>query len=227
MPLSNPSGRLALTIRELIARRGMTQKALAKRISMSESSLSLILNGRARPRQITVTRLMQHLCVNSQEEQMLIAAYDQAEAADLPIRPVTPDRPIGDDELDRVRRYMEVKTMSVAFEQDVEKILRDAGFTFHHPYRQDPFICDFYLPGPPRIALDCKFNVNRDWDRIVATVKLMYEHLPVDEVLVVVPYENEISLAAVADISDHGGSIIKVSDLKSEIAARFGRRPRG
>ena len=225
MPLTNFSGRLALAIRELIERRGMTQKALAKRIGMSESSLSLIFNGRARPRQITVTRLMQHLCTNVQEEQMLIAAYDQAEAAELPIRPAAPERPIGED--DRVRRYMEVKSMSVAFQQDVEKILRQGGFAFQHPYRQDPFICDFYLPGPPRIALDCKFNVNRDWDRSVASVKLMYEHLPVDEVLVVVPYENEISLAAVADISDQGGVIIKVSDLKSEIAARLERGARG
>ena len=227
MPLSNPSGRLALTIRELIERRGMTQKALAKRIGISESSISVILNGRARPRQITITRLMQHLCTTPQEEQMLIAAYDLSEAADLPLRPTSPERPIGEDELDRVRRYMEVKAMSVAFAEDVEKILRDAGCTFEHPYRQDPFICDFYLPGPPRIALDCKFNVNRDWDRTVATVKLMFENLPVDQVLIVVPYENEISLAAVSDIAGHGGVIVKVSDLKAEIAARLEGRPRG
>lgn len=77
MPLSNPSGRLALVIRELIDRRGMKQKALAKQIGMAESSLSQILNARARPRQITITRMMQVLCTSPDEEQMLIAAYDQ------------------------------------------------------------------------------------------------------------------------------------------------------
>lgn len=217
MPLSNPSGRLALVIRELIDRRGMKQKALAKQIGMAESSLSQILNARARPRQISITRMMQVLCTSPDEEQMLIAAYDQAEAANLPLRPGNPERPIGEDEIERVRRYMEVKSMSVAFEQDVEKILAELAFSFEHPYRHDPFICDFYIPGPPRIALDCKFNVNRDWDRTVAATKIFFDHLPVDDVLIVIPYENEVSRASMSDLEEHGGSVVVVSELSKTI----------
>ncbi len=217
MPLSNPSGKLALVIRELIERRGLKQKALAKQIGMAESSLSQILNAWARPRQITVTRMMQVLCVSPDEEQMLIAAYDHAEVANLPLRPNDPERPIGEDELERVKRYMEVKSMSVAFEQDIAKILIELGFPFEHPYRLDPFICDFYIPGPPRIALDCKFNVNRDWDRTVAATKIFYDHLPIDDVLVVIPYENEISRASLSDLEEQGGTVIIVSELANTV----------
>lgn len=107
--------------------------------------------------------------------------------------------------------------MSVAFEQDVEKILAELAFSFEHPYRHDPFICDFYIPGPPRIALDCKFNVNRDWDRTVAATKIFFDHLPVDDVLIVIPYENEVSRASMSDLEEHGGSVVVVSELSKTI----------
>lgn len=219
LPLSNPSGRLALVLRDLIGRRGLRQKDLAKRIGLAESSLSQILNARARPRQITVTRMMQALCISPEEEQLLVAAYDQAEAEDLPLRPDSSERPIGEQERERVRRYLEVKSMSVAFEQDVEKVLADLGLAFEHPYRQDPFICDFYLPGPPRIALDCKFNVNRDWDRTVAAAQLFLEHLPIDKVIIVIPYENSVSLGSVRDLKEHGGVMVTVAELAATLRA--------
>ncbi len=219
MPLINPSGRLALIIRDLIDRRGMNQKTLAKQIGMAESSLSQILNARARPRQITITRMMQALCTTPIEEQMLIAAYDLADVPDLPLRTGSTERTIREDELERVMRYMEVKSMSVSFEQDVKKILSELGFPFKHQYCENPFICDFYIFGPPRIALDCKFNVNRDWERTIATTKLIFDNLPVDEVLIVIPYENEVSKTSKGELEEHGGVVVVVSALANTVRA--------
>jgi transcriptional regulator with XRE-family HTH domain len=213
---------LALVLRDVIERRGVKQKALAKQIGISESSFSLILNARARPRQITITRLMQQLNCTPEEQQAIVAAYDHAEDVELPLKPTSPERPIPEDEMDRVRRYMEVKSMSVAFEQDVEKVLRDAGVAYEHPYRRDPYICDFYLPGPPSTAIDCKFNVNRDWDRTVATVRLLKENLGVEEVWILVPYTNEMSQSALRGFPEVKTTlVISIPDLPRKISAQF------
>lgn len=215
LPLSSPSGRLALVLRDVIERRGIKQKALAKQIGISESSFSLILNAKARPRQIIVTRLMQQLNCSADEQQAIIAAYDHSEDADLSLKPSSPERPIPADEMDRVRRYMEVKSMSVAFEQAVEKVLKDAGVAYEHPYRRDPYICDFYLPGPLGIAIECKFNVNRDWDRTVATVRLLKEQMGCDRVLIAIPFENELAQSARIEIKKVGGVVTTLEHLTS------------
>jgi transcriptional regulator with XRE-family HTH domain len=213
LPLSSPSGRLALVLRDVIERRGIKQKALAKQIGISESSFSLILNARARPRQITITRLMQQLNCSPGEQQAIVAAYDHAEDVELPLKPTLPERPISEDEMDRVRRYMEVKSMSVAFEQAVEKVLKDTGVIYEHPYRREPYICDFYVPGPPSIAIECKFNVNRDWDRTVATVRLLKEQMGCNRVLITIPFENDLAQSHRTDIESFGGRIVDAVEL--------------
>lgn len=221
LPLSSPSGRLALVLRDVIERRGIKQKALAKQIGISESSFSLILNAKARPRQITITRLMQHLNCSADEQQAIITAYDHSEDADLTLKPSSSERPIPEDEMDRVRRYMEVKSMSVAFEQAVEKVLQDAGVTYEHPYRRDPYICDFYLPGPPRIAIDCKFNVNRDWDRTVATVRVLKEQMGCDRVIIAVPYLNDQAATAKSQLEDQNSYLWDINQLSEKITSSF------
>lgn len=221
LPLASPSGRLALVLRDVIERRGIKQKALAKQIGISESSFSLILNAKARPRQIIVTRLMQQLNCTPEEQQAIIAAYDHSEDADLTLKPSSPERPIPEDEMDRVRRYMEVKSMSVAFEQAVEKVLKDAGVTYEHPYRRDPYICDFYLPGPPSIAIECKFNVNRDWDRTVATVRLLKEQMGCDMVFVVIPYGNQDSDEKAAELDEYNARVLSIESLSASVQKLF------
>lgn len=209
--------RLAVVLRDLIDQRGLRQKVIAQRIGITESSLSHILNGRARPRQITLTRLMQQISVTPDEEQRIVAAYDHAEFRGLPERSAIPERPMPEDELERVRRYMEVKTLSVAFEEEVAKRLRNGDLAFQRSYSRDSYICDFFLAGPPSIAIDCKFNINRDWDRAVATVKLLAKHLPADRVLIVVPGENSASRAAGSEMAACNGTITTAVDLVATV----------
>jgi transcriptional regulator with XRE-family HTH domain len=185
--LSGPPQRLALELKELIAARGLKQKALAGQVGLTESSLSLILNAKARPRQLTLTRLLNRLNCTPEEQQRVLAAYDHAENSDLPLRPGLREEPVPDDEMERVRRYLEVKAKSVVFEKEVEIVLTDAGIHFEHPHSRNSIICDFYIPGAPGIVVECKYNINRDLDRTVATAKLLREEMGCDEVVVVVP----------------------------------------
>ena len=65
-----------------------------------------------------------------------------------------------------ITRYLEVKSMSVAFENDVEFVLKEAKLNYEKHFRVDPFICDFILTlDRRRFAIDCKYNVNRDCNR--------------------------------------------------------------
>lgn len=206
----------------MVDRRGLRQKALAAKIGITEASLSNILNGKARPRQLTLTRLIEQLEATSEELQHLLAAYDHAEMAELPERPASPEQPIPQDEMERVTRYMEMKSMSVTFQEDVEKELDRTGLYFERSHRQENIICDFLLAGPPRIAVDCKYNLNRDWDRTVTAVKLLKEHLNLEVVLIVVPYENDTTFAEADRITEQGGKIVSVADL--EVALKLSYR---
>jgi plasmid maintenance system antidote protein VapI len=201
-------------LRKIVDDRGLRQKVLAAKIGITEASLSNILNGKARPRQLTLTRLIDQLQTTPEEFQRIQAAYDHAEMAELPERPASPEQPIPQDEMERVKRYMEIKSMSVTFQDDVEKELFRTGLFFERAHRHENIICDFLLPGPPRIAVDCKYNLNRDWDRTVTSVKLLKDHLNLEVVFIVVPYENDTTFAEADRITEQGGKIVSVADLE-------------
>ncbi len=223
-PQNGSKGRLAILLRRVVDQRGMRQKAVAERIGITESSLSHILNGRSRPRQVTLTRFMQQLSVTSEEEQRIVAAYDHAEFRGLPESPAAPERPMPADELDRVRRYMEVKSLSVAFEDKVETILRNCGFVFERSYRKHPYICDYLIPGPPRVAVECKYNIDRDWDRTVVTVGLLKSELKVECVIVVIPELNALARDSIDAIRLAGGMVCLPSQLRSSAKGLLERR---
>lgn len=201
-------------LRKIVDDRGLRQKVLASKIGITEASLSNILNGKARPRQLTLTRLIDQLQTTPEELQRILAAYNHAENAQLPERPASPEQPIPQDEVERVKRYMEMKSMSVTFQDDVERELFRTGLFFERAHRHENIICDFLLTGPPRIAVDCKYNLNRDWDRTVTAVKLLKEHLNLEVVLIVVPYENDTTFAEADRITEQGGNIVSVADLE-------------
>lgn len=202
-------------IRLLMQRRELTGNQLAADIGISATSVSKIVTGQSKPRQITLTRLIQRLCTNAEEEQMVIRAFTGLLDA-VPDEPEKPERPLPNDEIERVTRYLELKSMSVAFKKDVEAVLRESNLEYQTDFRVDPFICDFmvHLRGR-KIALDCKYNVNRDWDRTYATVKLLRENLPCDQVIVAIPYENELARKARDEIGRAGGKVVPLESLTS------------
>lgn len=215
---------LGTVIRRLIDDRGKNQKIVAKEAAISEVALSNILTGKSRPRQVNLSRLMAILCKSPEDEQVILSAYDRAEGK-LPESPSQAERPVPGDEIERVTRYLEVKSMSVAFANDVESTLIEAGIDYQKEYRNDPFICDFMLViRGLRVAIDCKYNVNRDWDRTYATAKLLRENLPCDEVVIVIPYENELARNARDDLGEAGGQLVSLENLRNFLTTQI-RKP--
>lgn len=200
-------------IRLLMERRQIAGNKLASDIGISPTSVSKIVTGQSKPRQITLTRLIKRLCTNAEEEQMVIRAFTGL-LDTTPDEPVSPERPLPSDEIERVTRYLEVKSMSVAFENDVEAVIKASHLRYEKDFRVDPFICDFMVSvGNRRLAVDCKYNVNRDWDRTYATVKLLLKNLPCNQVVIVIPYENGLARKARTEIEGSRGRVIALADL--------------
>lgn len=196
-------------------RRKLTGARLAADIGLSATSISKIVTGQSRPRQVTFSRLIKRLCSNAEEEQMMVSTFTALsdKMANEPSGMIVPPP---DDEVERVTRYLEVKSMSVAFRSDVESVIRQAGVSYKKDFRKDPYICDFLVTsGKHRMAIDCKYNVNRDWDRTVTAVKLFIENLSCDEVVIVVPYENELAEKARGPLKNVGGRLLPLGKLKA------------
>ena len=205
-------------VRVLMARRGTNGKQLAVDIGISPTSVSKIVTGQSKPRQITLTRLMKRLCTNPDEEQMVIRAFTGLLDV-VPDEPEKSERPIPEDELERVIHYLALKSMSVAFRKDVEALIRESKLKYQTDFRVDSFICDFLVQLRGRkIAIDCKYNVNRDWDRTYATVRLFRDHLPCDEVVIAIPHENDLSRKALGEIQSVHGRIVEVRELKKHLS---------
>ena len=53
---------LGIIIKELLSKNGYTAKELSRRVNLSETSLSKIVQGVTKPRQANLTRIIQELC---------------------------------------------------------------------------------------------------------------------------------------------------------------------
>jgi transcriptional regulator with XRE-family HTH domain len=181
------------TIKLLLMDRGITAKEFAGRINLSETSLSKIVQGVSKPRQANLTRIIEELCETPEEQQQLIAAYARIQDA-LSDEAAQLDQAVYDRvEEDRVRSYLQAKSQSIAFRESVAAELTDAGINFQGPHQNQDIICDFFIPGTPSIAIECKSNPSRDWDRTITSARLLRQELPCDQVFVVVPALEAIS----------------------------------
>lgn len=215
-----PRSTLGDFLRLLMERRDLTGLVLAERVGISPTSVSRILNGATRPRQGTLTKLIEVLCLTPEDQQLILRAYSglpdviEEEPASFTL---SGDLPAA--ELDRVARYLELKTLSIDFRESVARTLTDAGIAFLSYARKGSVVTDFLLTGPARTAIECKFNVNRDWEREIGTVILLKQYLPCARVLVVVPYHNAQTKASAAHFAAAGDAVLTPGELVAYLEA--------
>lgn len=187
---------LSETLRDLMARHGLTGAKLAEEIGLSATSVSQILTGKTKPRQVTLSRMMKRLCENKKDEQALISAYESLSGAKVPVSPIVDDGQNEATEEERVRRFMQMKATAVAFRRKVVAILDRMKI----PYRQDVasagVITDLLIEHEgKRIALECRANVKRDMEKSLVSSRIIHDELKCDRVFIVVP-ESDLSLRA-------------------------------
>jgi transcriptional regulator with XRE-family HTH domain len=175
------------TMRRLMDAKGISGVQLSGLIGMTPTSISRILNGQSRPRQLSLTRIMNGLCVTKEEEQQLLRAYptfsDGAEET------IFEDEKVAREERERAERFLEVKAQSIAFKRSVARELDKAGISYTQDYCEGIYVTDFLIEKEgKRIALECKFNVHRDFEKTRIIAVIIRDRLRCDEVFVVVPF---------------------------------------
>lgn len=179
-----------------MSRRGLTGAQLGEEIGLSATSVSRIIQGHAKPKQVTLSRLMKRLCVTPEDEQLILRAFTgvSAPAAE---EPVSDDPRNAAEERERVERWLEARTQAIVFKNAVAKELDKAAI----PYRRD--VCDGIASADfvieragQRIALECKFNVSRDLEKTVGIARLLCELLRCNSAIIVVPFVDDAVEAA-------------------------------
>lgn len=185
-------------LRALMESKKVSGLKLAEDIGISPTSVSRILNGQSRPRQVTLSRITKALCQDRSEEQALLRAYSGLEA--LPEEQAVNDERNAQAEEERVRRFLEVKTQSILFKRSVARELDKAGVEYVQDYCKGAVSTDFLIErGGKRIALECRFNVQRDFERAVLTARVLREDLRCDSVITVTPFDMSDAVPAGSD----------------------------
>jgi hypothetical protein len=184
-----------------MSRRKLTGAKLSEDIGLSATSVSRIITGHSKPKQVTLTRLMKRLCASSEDEQMLLRAFSG-------LRVPTKEEPISNDprnsleERERVERWLEARTQAITFKDAVARELDKVGINYRRDVCDGIASADFLIErGSQRIALECKFNVGRDFDKTVGIARLLCELLRCNRVIIVVPFIAEFADAALTGIS--------------------------
>ncbi len=182
---------LGKLIKTLIINDEISQKDFARRVGVSETALSKIITGKVRPRQATLTRMIQSLNLSDVQEQELIKTFENHHS--LPEEKIERSDPISvyQENRERVNRYMEIKARTISFQAEVENSLSRCGIDYKKYYIENGLACDFFLPKY-RIALECKFNIMRDPERTITAAKILRDKMNLNEVVVVVPMKSEI-----------------------------------
>ena len=200
-------------LRQLMELKAVTGVQLSAETGLTTTSISRLLNGQTRPRQVTLTRLMKYLCETKAEEQSLLRAYSGLET--LPEETVLDDEKNAQEERSRALRYLEMKSQSIAFKRSVARELDKAGLSYKQDYAEGVFVTDFLIQQDgKRVALECKFNIHRDFEKTGTITELLKENLKIDSVLIVVPYGMD---SVTKELS--GLTIVELSELAEFLEA--------
>ncbi len=189
----NPLGE---TIRILMGRRQLTGVQLSEDIGLSATSVSRIITGHSKPKQVTLTRLMKRLCASPEDEQMLLRAFTGLKAP-VGEEPLSDDPRNGIEEQERVERWLEARTQAITFKNAVARELDKAEIGYRRDVCEGIASADFLIEsGKTRIAVECKFNVSRDFDKTVGIARLLSQLLNCELVFLVVPFDGDFSAVA-------------------------------
>lgn len=131
---------------------------------------------------------MKALCQDRSEERALLRAYSGLDT--LPEEQAVNDERNAQAEEERVRRFLEVKTQSILFKRSVARELNKAGIEYLQDYCKGVVSTDFLIEhGGQRIALECRFNVQRDFERAILSAKVIREELECSSVITVTPFD--------------------------------------
>ena len=195
-------------------RHNMRGARLAEEIGLSPTSVSQILTGKTKPRQVTLSRMMKVLCESPRDEQRLLSAYGSLGDAKMPTTPVLDDGENAATEEERIRRFMEIKARAVAFRKQVVAVLDKLKLPYQQDYTSGAVITDLLVEHDgKRIALECRANVQRDLVKSLVSARIIRDELKCDQVFIVVAKHD-------GDLQDVSASDKKMRGIELKLLTR-------
>lgn len=100
----------------------------------------------------------------------------------------------------RVKLDRKRKTQPIQFKRSVARELDKAGIAYVQDYCKGAVSTDFLIErGGQRIALECRFNVQRDFERAVLTARVIRDELGCVSVITVTPFDVSDTVPAGSD----------------------------
>jgi len=209
-----PVNELGLIIKQLQRKHDISGQELSRQIGIAASSLSQIVNGHAKPRQGTFTKICQVLGTSPDDEKKLVDAFVHL-SDNTPETIVIHTAEYEQAEIERAERFLEIKTQSIAFKKSIARELEKAGLNYSADYSEGIYVTDFLVEHQGRrLALECKFNTQRDFEKTVRIAGLLLKNLKCDQALIVCPYLDE---RLQDDINIENVRLVAVSGLIGEI----------
>jgi len=182
-----------------MSRRQLTGAQLGQDIGLSATSVSRIVQGHSKPKQVTLSRLMKRLCVGPEDEQLILRAFTGV-AVPAVEEPVSDDPKNTAAERERVERWLEARTQAITFKDAVARELDKAGISYRRDVCDGIASADFLIERDgKRLAIECKFNVSRDFDKTVGIARLLRALMRCDYVIIAVPFEGDFASLAQTD----------------------------
>ena len=199
-------------LKTLIITKGLTQKDFAEKVDLSPTALSQIITGKTKPRQATLTKIMEVLSLTRDEEQNLLKAFESY--ASLPEDKSSAPDPIRiyQENRERVYRYIDMKARSIAFADEVENIFKGLGVKYRKNYVKNGLVCDFILTDK-NIGIECKFNAMRDIEKTLTTLRILQENMGLSSVVLIVPLKSEIPEEVFEIFSKQNIEIISIAEI--------------
>jgi transcriptional regulator with XRE-family HTH domain len=135
---------LGIVIKKLIRGQEFTGQELANRIGIGPPNLSQIVNGHAKPREGTFSKLCEVLGNDKKDEKLLVDAFLRLKEGAPEVVPVDPEASQR-AEIERAERFLEMKAQSIAFRRSVGRELDAAGFSFEADYCSEIYATDFFV----------------------------------------------------------------------------------
>ena len=170
----------------------MTQIELGQKIGISAPSVSQIVNGNAKPRPVTLTKIIEVLCQTRAEYQNIISSYEGGAYKLREIPGFLEWQPNPEEEESPALRYLNVKAEAITFENQTAEILDEIGLPYKRHFIKENIVADFLIDAPKKsVAIECKFNVERDFDKSQTIASILLKKWQLDKVIIVVPQKTE------------------------------------
>ena len=190
---------LPFILRELMARNQLKGVDVAKQAKMTPSNFSRILNKGTKPRRSNFDRIVKAVSRAPFQEKILYEVYEGNEIDILDLdQPLEAKKQLSEESNvnEEAVKYNEGTYIDKYFLEDVAFALKRGKIRVIPDFNSEGHYCHFVTKIKNQIGIYCISNPRRDWKQTFGHCMMLRNVLPIDDLIVCVPYHGEFTEAS-------------------------------